>query len=540
MAEVLQLHDLLRCWVRFFCRIGSHLALILISSQIAFGDAVINTARVHPATDEQLRLTDQQWKALSAAATHAIFRNIDEAERSLSFAPGAIPASTGSAYDYVRGEDQQYNLFTWVRDSALVAMAIVDVYRTTANLELKAKAAEFLMKYARFGIKLQHKKSTYGYGDGKYHKNGDPITEEWGGPQNDGPALRAVALSEFALALRSEGHLQTARILFQTVISRDLDYVATNYNAKGVDWWEEHWKNKKGFHFSTLIAQQDALNLGQKLARRLDLTPSAKWPDVEQRIEEWLPKFWNSDLGIFVATLDSDNRPIDNGRSENDSLNYIALLGPRLGARDSQITASNPQMMATVGRFVQQFDHFPINQQSRGHYVGRYFGDTYFGGNIWAITTMARYGFDYLVAIDASNKGQLHLDNHDLTFLQPIAGNNAKFLRPGTTLNRQSKEFKQITAALIDHGDRGLVDMLTLAVGKLKFDPVTHKLLNPLYISEQYSKEHGGAEALPNLTWNYSVLYHAILARQKAVAALRSLEAELSPMSCAHILLGVR
>ena len=534
------MRNLLRCRVRFFHRIGAILVLILISTQMALGEAIVDTARVNSPTDKQPQLTDQQWKALSDAAVAAIFRNIDEAEKSLGFAPGAIPASTGSAYDHVKGENQQYNLFTWVRDSALAAMAIVDVYRTTTNPALKIKAGDFLMKYANFNIELQSKKTTYGYGDGKYHKNGDPITEEWGGPQNDGPALRAVALSEFASALISEGLVQTARFLYRTAISRDLDYIAKNYNVKGVDWWEEHWKNKKGFHFSTLIAQQDALNLGQKLARQLDLTPPEQWNDVEQKIEEWLPKFWNPETGIFVATLDSDNLPINNGRSENDSLNYMALLGPRFGVRDSRITASNPQMMATVGQFVRQFDHFPINQKNRGHYVGRYFGDTYFGGNVWAITTMARYGFDYLVARDASDKGLLHIDNHDLTFLRPIAGNYAKFLRPGITLSRQSEGFKQIMADLIQHGDKGLIDTLTLAVGKLKFDPVTEKLLNPLYISEQYSRDHGGAEALPNLTWNYSVLYHAILARQKAVAALRSLGPQLSLMNCADVLLGVR
>ena len=71
--------------------------------------------------------------------------------------------------------------------------------------------------------------SSGGLGEAKYQPDGSQYTGDWGRPQRDGPALRAIALITYAKWLVANGYTSTASSLVWPVIQNDLSYVAQHW-----------------------------------------------------------------------------------------------------------------------------------------------------------------------------------------------------------------------------------------------------------------------------------------------------------------------
>ena len=86
---------------------------------------------------------------------------------------------------------------------------------------------------------------------------------QWSRPQNDGPALRALALMRYWRneSLRPLLPLAAMRAL----IEADLDYTVKHWREPCYDIWEEHRRR----HYHTQIAQFAALSDGAEWARSL-------------------------------------------------------------------------------------------------------------------------------------------------------------------------------------------------------------------------------------------------------------------------------
>src|SRR5207237_562886 len=111
-------------------------------------------------------------------------------------------------------------------------------------------------------------------GEPKYEVDGTIFTGPWGRPQNDSPAIRAVALLHFAETLLSEGRADIVRDLLyngelpaRTVVKADLEYVAHHWSDLSFDAWEEV---KAKSHFFNAMMQRRALLEGARLARAMD------------------------------------------------------------------------------------------------------------------------------------------------------------------------------------------------------------------------------------------------------------------------------
>lgn len=65
-----------------------------------------------------------------------------------------------------------------------------------------------------------------GLGEAKFMVDLTQFTGEWGRPQRDGPALRAIALMRYAKWLIDNGYKSTASEVVWPVIKNDLNYVA--------------------------------------------------------------------------------------------------------------------------------------------------------------------------------------------------------------------------------------------------------------------------------------------------------------------------
>jgi glucoamylase len=62
-------------------------------------------------------------------------------------------------------------------------------------------------------------------GEPKYNVDGTRYNENWGRPQRDGPALRAIALITYSNWLIANGQTSKVKSVIWPIISNDLSYV---------------------------------------------------------------------------------------------------------------------------------------------------------------------------------------------------------------------------------------------------------------------------------------------------------------------------
>lgn len=112
----------------------------------------------------------------------------------------------------------------------------------------------------------------------KFNVDGSVYSGPWGRPQNDGPAIRASTLSQFAQTLNIQKKIQKlyrAEFPATSPIKRDLEYVAKEWAKKCFDIWEEI----QGEHFYTLVQSYSALKIGGEIAKLMKDDGAIEWYD---------------------------------------------------------------------------------------------------------------------------------------------------------------------------------------------------------------------------------------------------------------------
>jgi glucoamylase len=160
--------------------------------------------------------------------------------------PGMVVASPSK-------RDPNY-YFDWVRDTALTMRSLIDYY----ELKKDQKVKKLIFTWIDAEAYRQNLPTLSGLGEPKYNIDGSGFTGPWGRPQNDGPALRALAMVKFARMLLAEGnHDYVLKKLYHgvlpadSVIKKDLEYTAHHWREHSFDLWEE----EKSMHFYTLLSQ---------------------------------------------------------------------------------------------------------------------------------------------------------------------------------------------------------------------------------------------------------------------------------------------
>jgi glucoamylase len=315
---------------------------------------------------------------------------------------GAIVASPSTEHpDYY---------YDWVRDSAIAMGLISKRYQNEQRLTDKKR----LLHYVDWVMLTQNQVSPHGVdvlGEPKFYITGQVYVGAWGRPQNDGPALRAMALIGFANALLTRGESEyVGKHLYQRsldpstmgVIKKDLEYTAHHWQEANFDLWEEVY----GQHFFTAMVQHRALVDGAKLANRLNDPEAANFYSQQaQAIKQQLSNHLNPSTGLIDATLSPHPGP-----QKLKELDSAVLLGVLLTLGDDNvIELDNAYLKNTIESLHDYFKQaFPINH-SLQHAIlfGRYPGDTYDGyqtdgqGNPWFIltATMAEYYYAYAYQI---------------------------------------------------------------------------------------------------------------------------------------------
>lgn len=453
-------------------------------------------------------------------------------------------AAAGSVIASPSKEHPNY-YYQWVRDAAITAATIVDVYANNSTTMQAGKLSHFLDTYSSLSYRIQHTDNPSGtfhdlsgLGEPKFHADGSAYTESWGRPQRDGPALRALTLMQYLQAYNASHPglwapngdnwfrpLYNAAMPPDSVIKADLEYISHYWSRSGFDVWEE----VDGLHFFTLMVTRRALRKGARIAAAFGDNGAARWYDFQAgEVDLFLRKFWDAEKKHLVATLESSRSGLD------CSLLLGGLHGTDGDAEDHDTTFapfSDEILVSLLALSFDQEDRFPINsvrfslnrngrneepRQLRGVGIGRYpedvyngYGNSPNGGNPWFLCTSASAQVLYLTASHLTMARNLTLSELNAPFytsLLPTVSFSA-----GMTFSADDDIFQQVVGRLKDVADE------YLAVVKRHADVEGS-------LSEQFDRVTGYERGAFDLTWSYGAFLQAFWARQRLLELNEGLE----------------
>ncbi|KAM0321734.1 hypothetical protein ACHAQA_009973 [Verticillium albo-atrum] len=193
-----------------------------LSSALLLGSVAVQHILGNPITTQHKPDLDSFIQKEYPIAYNGVLCNIGpdgcEAE---DVSPGVVIASPDR-------EDPPY-FYTWTRDSGLVFKSLVDIFTDSYDPALQTRIQNYVTSSARLQGVNNPSGGLWngeGLGEAKFNVDLTAFTGDWGRPQRDGPALRAIALIGYAKWLVNNGHASTAADVLWPVIQNDLSYVA--------------------------------------------------------------------------------------------------------------------------------------------------------------------------------------------------------------------------------------------------------------------------------------------------------------------------
>jgi len=449
----------------------------------------------------------EEWaKTLEQKSLELMFQNI-----SPPGSPSGLVVASPSRID-----PEYY--YHWVRDSALVMDVIVTLYERETDSKKKQEFFDLLMDFANLSRAIQLTPNlSGGPGDGgdgepKFNPDGSPYMKDWGRPQNDGPASRAVTLTRFALKLIKEGKWDAARKLYdgkspsESVIMVDVEYTLRHWQNTSVDLWEE----VRGHHFYTRFVQRKALIDGARLA---DLLGDGTNADIYRKgaaaLDIEIKKHLPSDAKYILATL--DEAPNKKGKIGNlDVAAILAVLyNDATEESETLLGIDHEMVLATAATLIRQFKkEYKINSIEYDHFgekmqvaLGRYLGDQYYGGNHWFLVTAAFAELCHRNAIKIQQKKRVEITALNKDFYELIVDN--LHINVGDAITENDVRFQQMVSGLYEGGERFLRRIRYHAKDDFEFH-------------EQSHRDTGFQLSAENLTWNCAAHLRLLDARTAA------------------------
>ncbi|KAJ1975901.1 hypothetical protein H4R33_006563 [Dimargaris cristalligena] len=249
--------------------------------------------------------------------------SLDAIQRAVSpagAAKGAMQASPSRVHpDY---------FYHWVRDAGLTMSLVNQLYADATDQTQRDSWGTILADHADFSRRLQETDNpSHGLGEPKFNMNGSAFWENWGRPQNDGPAIRAYAIIEYGHLWAKQGgdwsRLYTSEWPATSVIKRDLEYTAHHWEEPSFDVWEE----VSGQHFFNFMVSRRAMREGASLARQFDDTGASDYyAQQEDRIASRLDEFWDATKG-YVTTTRNYHRGLGDKETGDTYMRRIHKMG---------------------------------------------------------------------------------------------------------------------------------------------------------------------------------------------------------------------
>lgn len=308
-------------------------------------------------------------------------------------------------------KDSPNYYYEWTRDAALTMQCLLDLV-ISKEIDYFGAGRDSGVKdiFDNYVLNQWHLQNVciearVPLGEPKFNPDNTLFQEEWGRPQNDGPALRAIFLIRYAFYLleidRTANYNYVAKLLYDSkypsshsIIKRDLEYVCATHLDPCYDLWEELY----GFHFYTLMVQAKSLELGVQIAKYMGDTEAAEfYKRVAHEIREVIHKRFYvhvnknkkdpdpATASHIVSSIDVSKMPQSIGIRKHDMSIVLAFLHTNQ-ALDLPALKTVVDMIAVFRR------EYPINSTLRSVnalLVGRYPKDEYYGGNPWVLTSAA-------------------------------------------------------------------------------------------------------------------------------------------------------
>jgi glucoamylase len=285
--------------------------------------------------------------------------------------------------------------YHWMRDGSLSMKSFQDTNPSNfSSIESTIKT------YIQWELGLQNEADPNGIDvriEPKFQlSNGQPYTDGWCRPQNDGPGLRATTMMLAARQLIDAGQMNYVKSYLWTndpnvyhggAIKYDLDYLLSGYSSSTCDLWEETWDTN---FFWNRITMKKALLLGAKFATEMgDSASASKYSNMaatinaDLRSSHWNGVYIQEASGLVQSTVKAQDAAViiglNDGFEESD-----ALFAP-----------TSLEVAQTVAFTSSVFcGEYAINTADTANGVpgilyGRYKGDVYAGGNPWQLITAA-------------------------------------------------------------------------------------------------------------------------------------------------------
>jgi hypothetical protein len=152
--------------------------------------------------------------------------------------PGAFPGIVVAAPSTFN----PHYFYTWTRDSALTFTMLIDEL-IMGNTSVQCLIDDYVRAQAVLQTIANPSGTLHpaglGLGEPKFYTNESRFNGDWGHPQRDGPALRAVALMDYCSYLLDNGQMSMVKNMIWPIVLTDLKYVGQYWNQTGYDLREE-------------------------------------------------------------------------------------------------------------------------------------------------------------------------------------------------------------------------------------------------------------------------------------------------------------
>ncbi|KAL6891498.1 glycoside hydrolase family 15 Glucoamylase [Trichoderma longibrachiatum] len=398
--------------------------------------------------------------------------------RAFGTSAGAVIASPSTI-------DPDY-YYMWTRDSALVFKNLVDRFTETYDAGLQRRIEQYITAQVTLqGLSNPSGSLTDGSGLGepKFELTLKPFTGNWGRPQRDGPALRAIALIGYSKWLINNNYQSTVSNVIWPIVRNDLNYVAQYWNQTGFDLWEE----VNGSSFFTIANQHRALVEGATLAATLGQSGST-YSSVAPQILCFLQRFWVSSGGYVDSNINTNEGRT--GKDVNSVLTSIHTFDPNLGCDAATFQPCSDKALSNLKVVVDSFRSiYGVNKgipAGAAVAIGRYAEDVYFNGNPWYLATFAAAEQLYDAIYVWKKTGSITVTATSLAFFQELV--------PGVaagTYASSSSTFTNIINAVSTYADGFLSEAA-------KYVPADGSL------AEQFDRNSGTPLSALHLTWSYA------------------------------------
>ena len=430
--------------------------------------------------------------------------------------------------------------YTGIRDAAITLSTLVDLYTADSSSYLSSKIVPIMEAYASFSNVVQHTPNPSGtfsdklsgLGEPKFQIDGSAFTENWGRPQRDGPALRAITLIKYLHAYNAThtdlwasagsnnpfADLYDAKLPANSTIKADLESTSHYWRESGFDLWEE----VHGLHFFTALVQLRALREGARLATLFTDYGAARWyRDQADRLEQqFMPTFWSQDMGHLVETLNSDRSGLDCGilLGAIHGTTTECSTDPAAASQCSYAPFTDEILVSLLALVRDQASRFPINSrpvslndegmdEMAGVGVGRYPEDGYNGyetiphtGNPWFLCTSSVSEVLYRTRLHLQSTSVLNITERGLSFWNALISSQ----HPSVGIYKKGNDvFEEAVRRLGSTGDAFLAVVRTHVDGEGS-------------MSEQFDRLDGFMRGATDLTWSYGAFLQAVRVRKMA------------------------